>query len=242
MIRPEKGAMRKNGPAWSIIVFTTLAGAGQGLFLALFAADLAGRAARHFLFIGSALAALLCVAGLVASFFHLRRPPRSWRSALLPVFIVALAGYSAAQLLSLHGWARALGFAAVLLCIALFVCMAMRPLTFLNFFALGCASGATAAAALAAGLQPALMPAYTALALALGLIAYVLRVGTFPRHTRVRPNSTTQSATTVRVTFLALAFPLPAVLLYVSEPALAFVVQYAGLLAERWLFFAESLA
>ena len=26
-------------PAWSVIIFTTLAGAGQGLFLALFAAD-----------------------------------------------------------------------------------------------------------------------------------------------------------------------------------------------------------
>ena len=30
-------------PAWSVILFTTLTGAGQGLFLALFAADCVGR-------------------------------------------------------------------------------------------------------------------------------------------------------------------------------------------------------
>ena len=286
-------------PAWSIIVFTTLAGAGQGLFLALFAADLAGRAARHFLFIGSALAALLCLAGLASSFFHLGRPGRSWRSAamwrtswlsreviVLPAFIAAAGAYSAAQLFSLHEWARVLGWLAVVLCVALFVCTAMiyaclkflqewhSPLTFINFFALGCASGATAAAALAAGLQPALLPACTALALALGLIGFLLRAGTFVRNARLHPKSTTQSAigvrnpkvrqisqgqmggsyntreffhgrsaatvTAVRVAFLVLGFPLPAALLYMGQPAMAFVVQYGGLLAERWLFFADA--
>jgi DMSO reductase anchor subunit len=44
----------------------------------------------------------------------------------------------------------------------------------------------------------------------------------------------------VRWTFLALAFPVPAVLLLLGEPAAAFLVQYAGLLAERWYFFAEA--
>ena len=286
-------------PAWSIIVFTTLAGAGQGLFLALFAAELAGRAARHFLFIGSALAALLCIGGLAASFFHLGRPGRSWRSVamwrtswlsreviVLPAFIATLGGYSAAQLFSLHDWAHALGLVATLLCVALFVCTAMiyaclkflqewhSPLTFVNFFALGCASGATAAAALAAALQPALAPAFTALALALGLIAYALRVGTFVRNARLHPRSTTQTAigardprvrqvsqgqmggsyntreffhgrspatvTAVRIAFLVLGFPLPALLLYVDQPGMAFLFQYAGLLAERWLFFADA--
>ena len=286
-------------PAWSIIVFTTLAGAGQGLFLALFAADLLGRAARHFLFIGSALAALLCVAGLAASFFHLGRPGRSWRSAamwrtswlsreviVLPAFIAVVAGYSAAQLFSLHDWARALGLIASLLCVALFVCTAMiyaclrflrewhSPLTFLNFLALGGASGAPAAAALASELQPALLPSCTALAIALGLVAFLIRSGTFVRNARLHPVSTTQSAigarnpqvrqvsqgqmggsyntreffhgrspatvTAVRIGFLLLGFPLPALLLYADQPAVAFLVQYAGLLAERWLFFADA--
>ena len=286
-------------PAWSIIVFTTLAGAGQGLFLALFATDLAGRAARHFLFIGSAIAAILCLAGLASSFFHLGRPSRSWRSAamwrtswlsreviVLPAFIAAVAGYSAAQLFSMHDLARALGWIAVVLCLALFVCTAMiyaclkflqewhSPLTFVNFFALGCASGATAAAALAAELQPALLPSYTALAIALGLMAFATRILFFWRNARLHPRSTTQSAigvrnpkvrqisqgqmggsyntreffhgrsaatvTAVRAAFLILGFPLHAVLLYAGQPAIAFVVQYAGLLAERWLFFADA--
>ena len=42
------------------------------------------------------------------------------------------------------------------------------------------------------------------------------------------------------IVFLLLGFPLPALLLYAGQPALAFLVQYAGLLAERWLFFADA--
>jgi DMSO reductase anchor subunit len=48
-----------------------------------------------------------------------------------------------------------------------------------------------------------------------------------------------------RWAFLALLFPLPAAFL-LSFPqstamlALAFALQYAGLLAERWVFFAEA--
>jgi len=51
----------------------------------------------------------------------------------------------------------------------------------------------------------------------------------------------------VKWAFLVLAFPLPAALLLagageaaVSLAALAFVIQYAGLVAERWFFFAQA--
>jgi DMSO reductase anchor subunit len=49
----------------------------------------------------------------------------------------------------------------------------------------------------------------------------------------------------VRWSFLALVLPVPALLLLsgnYSAPVLgaAFVLQYAGLLAERWYFFAEA--
>jgi DMSO reductase anchor subunit len=49
----------------------------------------------------------------------------------------------------------------------------------------------------------------------------------------------------VRWSFLALVFPVPALLLLsssLSAPVLgaAFILQYAGLLAERWYFFAEA--
>jgi len=65
-------------PAFSVIFFTTLIGAAQGLFLALFGAELAGAAARSFLAIGAAVALALSALGLVASFFHLGRPERAW--------------------------------------------------------------------------------------------------------------------------------------------------------------------
>lgn len=51
----------------------------------------------------------------------------------------------------------------------------------------------------------------------------------------------------VRFTFLLLVFPLPVALIgasYMMEssllPMLAFLIQYAGLIAERWYFFAEA--
>ena len=76
-------------PAFSVILLTTLIGAGQGLFLALFTvAALRARSAccrrstgHAFYAQGSADRAALLAAGLVASFFHLGRPERAWRSA-----------------------------------------------------------------------------------------------------------------------------------------------------------------
>ena len=74
-------------PAFSVIFLTTLIGAGQGLFLALFtvesyaAFDLLPLQSNGFYAIGSAIALMLLVLGLVASFFHLGRPERAWRSA-----------------------------------------------------------------------------------------------------------------------------------------------------------------
>ena len=62
-------------PAWSVILLTTLIGAGQGLFLAAFAF---GGAQEMIL-----VAVLLTGMGLVASFFHLGRPERAWRAAAM---------------------------------------------------------------------------------------------------------------------------------------------------------------
>jgi DMSO reductase anchor subunit len=44
----------------------------------------------------------------------------------------------------------------------------------------------------------------------------------------------------VRWALLALVFPVPALLLFAGEAGVAFLVQFAGLLAERWYFFAEA--
>ncbi|MGF1642889.1 MAG: dimethyl sulfoxide reductase anchor subunit family protein [Thiotrichales bacterium] len=75
-------------PALSVILLTTLIGAGQGLYLALFTAQiyawdglLPTQSGPDFYGPGSLVALLLLVAGLIASFFHLGRPERAWRSA-----------------------------------------------------------------------------------------------------------------------------------------------------------------
>ncbi len=75
-------------PAFSVIFLTTLIGVGQGLFLALFTGQLYSLArlvplqdSQTFYAHGSLLALFFLVAGLLASFFHLGRPERAWRSA-----------------------------------------------------------------------------------------------------------------------------------------------------------------
>jgi len=75
-------------PKFSVIFLTTLIGAGQGLFVAVFTVELAalffGLASPirpWFYFYGALVAFVFTGAGLVASFFHLGRPARAWRSA-----------------------------------------------------------------------------------------------------------------------------------------------------------------
>ena len=292
-------------PAWSVVVFTTLAGAGQGLFLALFAADLLQLAERRLLLAGCALVLLLLGAGLAASFFHLGHPERAWRAMamwrtswlsreviVLPAFMGLAFLYGTLHFLEgERKFVIAAGVAAALMCFALFICTAMiyaclkflqewhSPLTLVNFTALGTASGLTAAAALAAGLQGDLAPPYAAAALIAGALAYAARLAALGRNAGLRPKSTLATAIgikhpkivqiaqgamggsfntreffhgrprevvrAVRWTFLALAFPVPALLLALAQNSLfalgaAFVLQYAGLLAERWYFFAEA--
>lgn len=99
-------------PAFSVILLTTLIGAGQGLFLALYTIEVYASLKllpfpdAGFFSLGSAGAVALLVAGLVASFFHLGHPERAWRSAAmwrtswlsreviaLPAVVVAVALY-----------------------------------------------------------------------------------------------------------------------------------------------------
>lgn len=74
-------------PAFSVVFLTTLIGAGQGLFLALYTAQsyaavelLPAQDARFYV-LGSLISLALLIGGLVASFFHLGHPERAWRSA-----------------------------------------------------------------------------------------------------------------------------------------------------------------
>ena len=77
-------------PAFSVIFLTTLIGAGQGLFLALFLVQVLGvvdalppQDSVMFYAMGSLIALALLGGGLIASFFHLGHPERAWRSAAM---------------------------------------------------------------------------------------------------------------------------------------------------------------
>jgi sulfite dehydrogenase (quinone) subunit SoeC len=282
-------------PAWSVILFTTLAGTGQGLFLAVFAAN----ARREFTLSAVAAALVLTSAGLVASFFHLGHPERAWRSAamwrtswlsreviMLPLFIALVLLYGVLQWAGEARMAFIVGWLAAGACIALFLCTGMiyaclkflqewhSPLTVLNFALLGSASGLTLAAALAARLDARWEWPYTAAALLFTLLAAASRMASLARNARIKPRSSLQSAIgikhpriaqkaqgaiagsfntreffhrrgplalrNVKWLFIAAAFVIPAALLLAGLPAIAFAVQFGGLLAERWFFFAQA--
>jgi DMSO reductase anchor subunit len=276
-------------PAFSVILLTTLCGAGQGLFIAAFAVE-GDPAFRQAAF---ALSAALAAAGLVASFFHLGRLRPAWRAASqwrtswLSREVIALPAFVAGAALCFFFPGHLLLETAVLaVCVALFLCTAMiytclkflqewaTPLTVANFFLLGAASGFTLAAALAAALAPERARFYALWAIALTLLGAAFRIASLARNRRLRPRSTLQSAIGiaepqirqvsqgytagsfntheffhggsasslrwVRWGFLILAFALPIVLLGLGFLAAAFVIQYAGLLLERWYFFAEA--
>ncbi|MBL0143983.1 MAG: dimethyl sulfoxide reductase anchor subunit [Betaproteobacteria bacterium] len=144
-------------PALSVILLTTLLGAGQGLFLAIFTHQthallgvLSPQGAKDLYGPAAAVALGVLVAGLVASFFHLGRPERAWRSAakwrtswlsreviVLPAFMGAVFLYGAIHLtgfnpvlLRLSGGAEidasiAVGAGGSVLAFALFICTAM---------------------------------------------------------------------------------------------------------------------
>lgn len=69
-------------PAFSVIAFTTLSGAGYGLMVWIALAVLAGQAesARAIALWGLGLALLLVSAGLLSSLAHLGQPQRAWRA------------------------------------------------------------------------------------------------------------------------------------------------------------------
>jgi len=77
-------------PAFSVIFLTTLIGLGQGLFLAIYTAQVYSSlrviepASNNTFYVVCSFIALVClVAGLAASFFHLGHPKRAWRSAAM---------------------------------------------------------------------------------------------------------------------------------------------------------------
>ncbi len=211
-------------PAFSVIFLTTLIGAAQGLFLALFGAQLTGLASPVFLATGGAVALTLAAAGLVASFFHLGRPERAWRTATmwrtswlsreviaLPLFMGSLLVWTGAHALGMgQSLVMGLGLFTALVCLALFVCTAMiyasikflqewaSPFTLVNYGLLGLASGCTLATAMAGLQAPAWVGAFGVAALLFTAAGGVSRWLSLVRNARLVPRSTLQSAIGVR--------------------------------------------
>ncbi len=260
---------------------------------------------KGFYIAGSVLSLAFLVGGLIASVFHLGHPERGWRAAamwrtswlsreviVLPVFMASVFAYGLAHY---TGSAATLwiGTAGALACVALFVCTAMiyaclkflqewhTPLTPVNYFLLGCASGLTFSTVLASLTAPWIVAALAAGAAVFTLAGCVTRVASLARNARLKPKSTLQTAIgikhpkiqqkaqgqmggsfntreffhgksarwlrAVKWFFLGAAFALPLPLLAggvaLASPLLlaaAFAVQFAGLVAERWFFFAQA--
>jgi DMSO reductase anchor subunit len=156
-------------PAWSVVFLTTLIGAGQGVFAAAFIGEaLQAHVTRGFLVASAVAAVALAGLGLVASFFHLGRPERAWRSAAmwrtswlsreviaLPLFMALVTAWGLAHHLGIRS-TLAIGALALAACAALYFCTAMiyacirflqewaSPYTPANFVLMGCSTTASA--------------------------------------------------------------------------------------------------
>lgn len=286
-------------PAFSVLFLTTLIGAGQGLFIALFLVELLASSSvtSGFFVGGSVLVLVLSALGGISSVFHLGHPERAWRAMTkwrtswlaregiaLPAFMAAVFAWGVAHWMN-FGHTLAIGMLGVVLSLTLFVCTGMiyaaikvlkewaHPLTLVNFITLGCASGTTLAAAYAGFTAPEISMPLAQAAFLLTALALVTRAASLWRNATLRPVSTLQSALGIRhprivqksqgamggsyntreffhgksdafvrgvlITLVLGTFVLPLALV-TSLPLLAFVLQYAGLLAERWYFFAEA--
>jgi sulfite dehydrogenase (quinone) subunit SoeC len=210
-------------PPWSMIFFTTVAGAAQGLLLALVGVQLYVADAPKSLFVVGALVVLaMSAAGLAAATFHLGHPMRAWRAAamwrtswlsreviVLPAFMAATALWGASH------WADrpsiALGLVAALLALVLYLCTSMiygavkairewaHPITPINFLMLGLASGLLLAALLASLWAAPLAPTLGRLALLATLLGAATRGWALWRNLRgLAPKTTLQSALGVR--------------------------------------------
>ena len=295
-------------PAFSVISFTTLLGAAQGFIVTLALLRLVGVSLPHLPGMLVFSTALLLIS-LGASFLHLGRPERAWRAAamwrtswlsreviVLPVFIAATLAWAIAEY---YGNATsALPILIIVLSFLLWLCTAMiyacirfiaewsHPLTIINFYLLGIASGLTLLTAALAIIdrESVLLSDISSAAIVFTLAAMAGKIIALMRNSSLKPLSTLQSATGIRhpvmrqtsmgmsagafntreffhgktLVFLRnirsfmiiTTFVAPVILLMMLRGAsgsvfaglavLAFLVQYLGLLSERWLFFAQA--
>jgi len=210
-------------PAFSVVLFTTIAGAAQGLVVALALATLGGiDMAPAFVARGLEIAGVMLMIGLLASFGHLGRKERAWRAVLmwrtswlsreclvLPAFIAWVALWW--LMLQSAPVGMFVPVVALALAASLWLCTAMiyaclrfieewaQPLTLVNFVLIGLSSGFVLVSALAASAGEGELLRLTApVAIAVTIAALVARVASLRRNAALRHRSTLQSATGFR--------------------------------------------
>ena len=281
-------------PAFSIVVFTVLSGAGLGLAAMLAAIDFSGDS----LIIGGGMSFLLTAGGLGISILHLANPKNAWRAimrvrtswlsreaalaaAFFPLILIWL--WCAQKELPIADAFRAAVFIVAILTI---ICTAMiyqslkpigewhHPLTCINYLLQAGASGAVLSAAIlsffgdkAGGAK--ITALLFLIAAAAGKILHYLRIGKAKDITVGRATGFTQAKVRLleaghtapnfltrefvyyksavflqrmRYAAMTLAFAMPSAIIMLSKSAAiaAAVFMFAGLLIERWLFFAEA--
>ncbi len=213
-------------PAFSILFFTTLAGAAQGLVVLLALAVLSGVAlAPGFVVTALGVAEVLLLAGLAASFLHLGRKTRAWRAVLMwrtswmsreVIVLPAFIGLVALWWLTLRAgagapWSWLLPVLLLAGALLLWYCTAMiyaclrfieewaHPLTIVNFTLIGLSSGLMLACALAAlAGESGLLQAAGPSALVVTLLAWATRTLALRRNAGLKHKSTLQSATGIQ--------------------------------------------
>lgn len=206
-------------PAFSVISFTTLLGAGQGLVVILALAEIAGMPTPHRLAL-MLIALVTLTASLAASFLHLGHPLRAWRAMamwktswlsreviILPAFIALVGLWAFMEWQGEKLWW--LAFVLIGLSVVLWICTAMiyacirfirewaHPITLANYTLLGLASGAVLTSSLMALLEPdwPLLTPLAGLAIVATAVAALVRAASLWRNATLRPSSTLQSAT-----------------------------------------------
>jgi DMSO reductase anchor subunit len=213
-------------PALSIILFTTIGGAAQGIAVVAAVATLAARAPQGAMPLLLWTATAMLMVALIASFFHLGHPLRAWRSVLmwrtswmsreviaLPAFIALIAAWAslstfgrldtgASNVLAVMTIAGALllwYFTAMIYACIRFIQEWAHPLTIVNYAMLGLASGLVASGALAmmAG-EREFAGAISVWAFVATALAWVTRGLSLRRNASLQPKSSIQSATGIR--------------------------------------------
>ena len=188
----------------------------------------------------------------------------------LPLFMAGVFFYGLAHLMEadatrLIGSVTALLCLTLYVCTGMiYVCIRFlqewaSPLTLVNYLLLGCASGATLATVLAAIQAPGLVIPYAQLAALITLLGFVTRGASLVRNARLKPKSTLQSAIGIkhprivqkaqgfmggsfntREFFHGRTLAMGVAQGSTSLLLAAFTIQYVGLIAERWFFFAQA--